>query len=147
MTPRVAVLAGVAALAAVVAVMWPLVRVPAETGMSPAAMPDFRAVTVPKAQPDKALQLLNTAKPWGTTGVAKAAEPPTPVWRMVGIVRVGDQRSIVLKAEGQPERHFQAGDTLPGGGKVVEIGEDAIIVLAGGQKRTVEIHQQGPQGL
>lgn len=146
MNARIAVALGMVAAAVAAAGFWPLVPMPKEVAAPAPAPHEWRPAAMPKAEPQKALEVMNAARPWGAPA-APAGQPPPPAWRLVGILRRGGEKSAVLKADGLPERHFQAGDTLPAGGKLLEIGEDAIIVLADGQKRTVEMNKQGPQGL
>lgn len=83
---------------------------------------------------------------WGV--VAAAADPSAltdltdPPWRFVGVLRNGAERYVLIKIGNKPVANLKVGDALPGGSKILDIGEDRLCVLVNGKKRALEIYRQ-----
>lgn len=85
---------------------------------------------------------------WGNlpagTGSAEAIDP---AWRFIGIGRRGDDKFVLIKVAGQPERRLAINDELPGGSRIVEISDDSLCILINGNRRKLAIHGTGAQAL
>lgn len=80
---------------------------------------------------------------WGTVvAVLPPAAPREPNWRIMGGVKIGAERQVVLSVENQPIRMLKVGDKLPGGSQIVEISDDSVCVLVNGKRRMLSIHNR-----
>ena len=116
---------------------------PSRRGAESWALPE-----APKAQPEKAMAILNKTNLWGKLPEAEAAKSLNdPEWRFVGIATNGPERFVMIKVEGQPEHRLTINDKLPGGSKILKIESDRICLLINGKTRSLGIYKTGPQVL
>ncbi len=127
---------------------WLLVPVPVPPKSVRLAPESWQLAPVPKAQPDKALEILGKNSLWGKLPEPEASKPLTdPAWNILGIVTNGAERFVLIKIEGQPEKKLAINDSLPGGSKILGIEGDQICILVNGKKRSLGIYKTGPQVL
>jgi hypothetical protein len=80
---------------------------------------------------DRDLAILAARKPWGGSKSFSDLETPPPLvaaWRLVGIVQRGDQRYALIRVGPGPNAKVEyrgVGDTLPDGGRLVQIDTDS----------------------
>ncbi len=99
----------------------------------------------PEFDAKQALATLNSASLWGKLADTALAVPlNAPEWRFLGAMARGQERSVIIKIDNQPERTLVPGDTLPGGSKILSIENDRLCLLINGQKRSLAIFPQGP---
>ena len=136
----------VAALVAVSFVEWLLAPAPAAPRRLPQVSEPWHIPQTPKSQQEKALAILKQANLWGKLPDAAASSAPiNPAWRILGIVRDGPVRFVMIQFDGQPEQRLTVNDSLPGGSKILEIGDDRLCVLVNGKKRALSIYSQSRQ--
>lgn len=86
---------------------------------------------------------LTTLAPWGSINAGLANGPePDPRWSLVGTMRRGGERYLLVKIEGQPTRQLSVGDSLPGGNKILEIRHDTVCVLVNRQRRLLRVFER-----
>jgi hypothetical protein len=132
------------------AVGWVTAGAGVETGALVAPIEPWREPSVLFADPAPALANLALHPLWGAepgaelpaadTAPVKAATP----WRLTGIIaESGKPMAVILVAEqGKPGGRTQireAGDGLPDGSHIIEIGTTAIVIDAGGKQRQVKL--------
>lgn len=126
---------------------WQFVSIPQVSRTFAPAQEEWGLPQISKNQPEKALEILTRTSPWGK--LPKPGEQPLlNEWRFLGIITVGAERHVLIKLlnmEGQPEQQLKAGDTLPGGSKILKIKDDSLDLLVEGKKRNIEIYQREPQ--
>ncbi len=86
---------------------------------------------------------LAAASLWGKSAqaaVTLATPPPDPAWRILGAMLRGPERYLLIKIEGEPERTLMIGESLPGGGQIVEIRDNAVCVLVNKKRRLLAIN-------
>lgn len=138
--------AGAAAVAAVA--MWflspnPGGRVQVSSSPEPWELPPAVAAQSSKPAPPAGLAQL-----WGSAPeFAESAPLNDPAWRIIGIVRAGGDRFVLVKVDGQPERRLAVGESLPGGSRILGIEEDAVCILVNGAKRRLGIYLSSTQVL
>lgn len=71
-------------------------------------------------------------------------EPLTPpLWRIVGVTAVGDEKSVLLLFANQPATEARKiGDKLPGGAKIVQISQDHLQISLNGQLMKLNLRKQ-----
>ena len=94
----------------------------------------------------KAIQAITVRNLWGVAAVDAAnAPPPPPKWNVMGIVRNGNERFVLLAYENQPTATLKVGDTLPDGQKIAQIDDNRFFVLTAGKKKIVfEMYKNEP---
>ena len=98
----------------------------------------------PKFDAKQALATLNSASLWSKLDAALVEPLNAPEWRFLGAMARGQERSVIIKIDKQPERKLVPGDTLPDGSKILSIENDRLCLLIDGQKRSLAIFPQGP---
>lgn len=127
---------------------WLLVPPPAAPKKLQLADEAWVLPTLSQSPTDAALAVLvriNTL--WGKLpekDVAPAG-PVNPSWRIVGVAGNGAERFVMIKVEGQPEQSLAVNDKLPGGSKILSIGQESICLLVNGKKRTLSFYKTTPQ--
>lgn len=112
----------------------------------PQAGEPWQLPQAPKAQREKAIEILNKTSLWGKLPDAAAARSLNdPEWRFLGVVKNGPERFVMIQIEGQPEKRLTVNDNLPGGSKILKIEDDALCLLVNGKKRSLAIYKQSPQ--
>lgn len=101
---------------------------------------------------DEALSVINQRRLWGSApggpgaaGKPAAEEKPLtpPDWRIVGVFVEGQQRGVLVATEGQPlPATLRIGDALPGGAKIVDIGNERICLLLNGRRVSLSTYRQ-----
>lgn len=82
----------------------------------------------------KSIEIINARNLWGVVTVAADA-PKEPEWHVLGIVKSGAERFILLAYEGKPVEMLKVGDALPDGLKIVQIEQDRFFVLTEEKKK------------
>jgi len=80
----------------------------------------------------KFIEIINARNLWG---IAAVVAPIVPEWHILGIVRNGAERFILLAYEGKPVETLSVGDTLPDGLKIVKIENDRFIIMTPDKKK------------
>jgi hypothetical protein len=89
------------------------------------------------------LATLTAANPWGKNAqgtMTLAGPPPDPNWQILGAMKRGPESYLILQVEGEPERTLMVGNSLPGGGKILEIRENVLCVLVNKKRRLLAIN-------
>jgi hypothetical protein len=131
------------------AVGWVTAGTGIETGALVAPTEPWREPSVPLADPAPALASLAMHPLWGVEPGPKSAAPgatqkAATSWRLTGIIaESGQPMAVILVTEqgkpgGQTQIH-QAGDGLPDGSHIIEIGTMAIVIDAGDKQRQVKL--------
>ena len=97
-------------------------------------------VVAKATDPAKLSETVAARNLWGT--VVAAPPPVTPLepsWRIMGVVKVGAERQVVLSVENLPAQMLKVGDKLPGGARMVEISDDYVCVLVNGKRRKLSV--------
>ena len=81
----------------------------------------------------KSIDAINARNLWGVVVVVEA--PKKPEWHVLGIVKNGADRFILLAYEDKPIEMLKVGDALPDGLKIVEIEEDRFFVMTTDKKK------------
>ncbi len=113
-------------------------------------LPDDKWQMSSKVRPDaiKAAQFLGSTTMWGVVQVVKITEEEKdPRWHILGIMRSGKEKFVLISIDKQPNQQLVIGDTFPGGGKLIDITEDAICLLINGKKRSLSLAKQGALAL
>lgn len=127
-----------------VLLQWYLVPIPSAATVS-RTRDEWTLPKVTRADPKSAREVLVKTNPWGKAAAWDSPQTVTQLsWRFLGVVQVGRERTVVIQVGEQPERQLRVGEALPGGSKILKIDVDALVVLDNGEKRTIEIYQQGP---
>lgn len=94
----------------------------------------------------KAIQAITARNLWGVAAANAAnAPPPAPKWKVMGIVRNGKERFILLAFEGQPIAMLKVGDSLPDGLKIAQIDDNRFFVMTADKKKIIfEIYKNDP---
>jgi hypothetical protein len=131
------------------AVGWVTAGTGIETGALVAPTEPWREPSVPLADPAPALASLTKHPLWSVEPDPKSTAPGAVVkaatpWRLTGIIAdSGQPMAVILVAEqGKPGGQTQirqAGDALPDGSHIIEIGTTAIMIDAGGKQRQVKL--------
>jgi len=138
----------IGAVAAAVVATWllspnPGGRVQVSSSPEPWEMP-----TAIAARSSNAVSPAGLAQLWGSAPeFAESAPSNQPAWRIIGIVRAGGDRFVLVKVDGQPERRLAIGESLPGGSRILGIEEDAVCILVNGAKRRLGIYLSSTQVL
>ncbi len=80
----------------------------------------------------KPLDVINARNLWG---IVATNAPKEPEWHVLGIVRSGLDRFILLAFEGKPIEMLKAGDALPDGVKIMQIEKDRFFVMTPDKKK------------
>ena len=139
---RISTVALAAALASI-ATYWALQVTAPRTAIAPAAA---------SAESAGAADLTPAARLFGGAATAPTAPPPSNI-QVVGVAAAGRRASVVLQIEGQPSRAYGIGDMLPGGGQVVAVRADAVVIDRGGTRievpaptrPTIDLLSSGPR--
>ncbi|MBW0008283.1 MAG: hypothetical protein JO335_11300 [Sphingomonas sp.] len=121
-----------------------------ETGALVAPTEPWRDPSVPSADPASTLATLAMHPLWGAEHASKSAVAPVAAekaatsWRLTGIfAEFGRPKAVILVTEpGKPggrKQIRQAGDGLPDGSRITEIGTTAIVIDAGDKRRQVKL--------
>ena len=122
-----------------------------ETGALVAPTEPWRDPSVPSSDPAPALAGLAMHPLWGAEAGSKSAAAPGATekaaatsWRLTGIfAEFGRPKAVILVTEqGKPGGRTQirqAGDNLPDGSRITEIGTTAIVIDAGDKRRQVKL--------
>jgi hypothetical protein len=123
-----------------------------ETGALVAPTEPWRDPSVPSADPAPALAVLSMHPLWGVEPGSKSTVAAAPgatekfatSWRLTGIfAEFGRPMAVILVTEqGKPGGRTlirQAGDGLPDGSRITEIGTTAIVIDAGDKRRHVKL--------
>jgi hypothetical protein len=89
----------------------------------------------------KAAQVVAQSRLWGDAG-AGAVTQQDPEWHFVGIGGRGKERFVMMKMAGKPVQTLSVGDTLPGGARILEIGEDRLCILINEVRRALEVYRR-----
>lgn len=126
----------------------------------PVALPEPRTLRVQEDEwhlPDRSkpnmaalAATIEQDKLWGSVAaipgapVAPVDEKPltAPNWRIVGVVSAGKERYAMLAVDDQPIQQVKAGDTLPGGIKIVNMTADRVCILLNGKKRVLKTYKE-----
>lgn len=124
-------------------VQWPFITVPQLPKAG--AVPDSWALpAIPRTQPKKAIELLSRASPWGkslSSTDAPSLNPPN--WRILGMLLRGNDRTVVIRIDGQPEQRLKIGEALPDGSTILGIESNSLCLLVEGKRRRLEIYPRG----
>lgn len=82
----------------------------------------------------KSLEAINARNLWGSVA---ADAPKQPEWHVLGIVRSGADRFILLTIDGKPAEMLKVGDALPDGAKIVQIEKGRFFVMTPDKKKLV----------
>lgn len=82
----------------------------------------------------ESIAAINARNLWGVV-VEAANAPKMPEWHILGIVRDGGERFVLLAYEGKPVEMFKVGDALPDGLKIVQIESDRFFVMTQDKKK------------
>lgn len=75
-----------------------------------------------------------------SAGATAEAQAPAPVrWRLTGTYSRGAEAFVLVSLDGRPAEPLRVGDSLPGGARILEIGQDRICILINGRKRALEV--------
>jgi hypothetical protein len=99
---------------------------------------------LPKREPDPLIKTIAGANLWGVVvAAANVSAPPlnSPEWRFVGIFNDGKEPHVMISIDKKPAVSLKVGEDLPGGAKILKIGDDTICVLINGQKRALGIYR------
>lgn len=80
----------------------------------------------------KSIDAINARNLWG---IATADAPKEPEWHVLGIVKSGVDRFILLTIDGKPVEMLKVGDMLPDGAKIVQIENDRFFVMMPDKKK------------
>lgn len=101
---------------------------------------------MPKSQPivldSKVIDAIASRNLWGEVQAAKPDEPPDIHWRFVGIGGSEKERAVLIQYLNKPVQILKVGDILPGGAKIMKIGEDRLCLLINGKRRALEIYRR-----
>lgn len=122
---------------------WLLVPSPPQLKPRVPTEESWELAQLPKVQPKIAVEVLNRVSLWGK--LPEPGEEKPLEWRFLGMVTNGQERYVLIKIAGQPEQQLKAGDTLPGGSKILKIEDDILSLLVNGKKRSIGIYQKEPQ--
>jgi len=92
------------------------------------------------------MQAITARSLWGATAADIAnAPPPAPKWNVLGIVRNGKERFVLLAFEGRPVAQLNVGDSLPDGMKIVQIDDTRFFVRTDGKEKMIfEMYKNDP---
>lgn len=137
---------GLLGLAVLGGIVWSLAPAPTDPARLPAQAEPWLLPKVTEVVPSQTLEVLGRTNLWGKLPDAAAAPPLNdPEWRFLGIVKIGQERFVLIKLEGLPERRLNVNDILPGGSKIVKIEDDSLCILINGARRKLGIHNTGPR--
>lgn len=98
-----------------------------------------------KVDTEALVQLIEQNKLWGANGQPAAVEekPLTPPdWHITGILEVGPEHYALLAVQDQSIQQLKAGESLPGGAKILNITADRICILLNGKKRVLKNYKE-----
>lgn len=104
-----------------------------ETSQTPAQpVEEWRLPAIEKNDSKAATAIITRRRLWGaaTTEIQQA-----PEWHVLGIVRNGAERFVLLAYEGKPVEMVKVGDSLPDGTKIVQIEKDRFFVMTPDKKK------------
>jgi len=78
------------------------------------------------------IDAINSRNLWG---IVAADAPKEPEWHLLGIVRSGAERFILLAFEGKPVEMLKVGDVLPDGAKIEQIEKDRFFIMTPDKKK------------
>ncbi len=130
--------------AAVVAVAWFAAPAPKATAGS---APDNEGWQLPQPAPAPAAataQALARAPLWGRLPETPAEQAARDVpWHLLGVMRSGNERYVLIRKDGQPEQRLAINDALPDGRTIAEIQDESISVLVNGTKHKLPLYAIG----
>lgn len=133
-----------AAAAVVVVVVWLAAPGPPPVGDTSREPERWQLPQPAKGPSPQSVEMLAKSALWGKLPESDgAAALGDPAWRFIGIAKRGEDRFVLIKVEGQPERRLGINDELPGGSRILEIGEDSLCILINGTRRKLAIHDTG----
>jgi len=80
----------------------------------------------------KSIDIINARNLWGVVAGDAAREPE---WHILGIVRSGADRFILLAYDDKPVEMIKVGDMLPDGARIVKIENDRFFVITADKKK------------
>ena len=135
-----------ALLLLIATICWFAVPEPGQPKAAAVAAEPWRLPALTTRDSAKAIQAISARNLWGQ-GAADAtnAPPPAPKWNVIGIVRNGTERFVLLAFEGQPVAMLKVGDALPDGMKIAQIDDNRFFVLTAGKKKMIfEMYKNDP---
>lgn len=125
---------------------WRLLPVPTKDLGHDTPAQEWRLPMIADEPLGRAWQALSLFRPWQDMDVAAAAKatavelpPRSPAWKMLGVMRRGNQSYLALQVEGQPIRELRAGESLPDGSQVIEISTETVCIEVNGRRRALRI--------
>lgn len=129
-------------------VIWFLAPSPAVRELPEQPAEPWKVPLGPKQSTGIAVEGLGKSSLWGVMpDAASAVSLNDPDWRILGIVKAGKERFVLVKVDGQPERRLTVDDKLPGGSVILGIGDDSLCVLVNGARRKLGIYKTDSQVL
>jgi len=90
----------------------------------------------------QSIEVINARNLWDAPQVVAEA-PKEPEWRVLGLVKNGEDSFIMLSFESKPVEILKVGDALPDGQKIVEIQKDRFFVMTPKKKKlAIGIYKQ-----
>lgn len=102
----------------------------------------WRLPTLPETDLRKSAETITAKNLWGAVIPAQQVPLNDPEWHFVGAVKNGPEHYVLIRVEQNPVETLKVGDSLPGGAKILKIGEDRLCVLVNGKKRALGIYRQ-----
>jgi hypothetical protein len=129
--------------AGIVYLQWQQIPMPALPAGAPLKSAPWDLPVARQFDTKQQLATLEGANLWGKTAqeAATLTTPPAePGWRILGAMLRGSERYVLLQIEGEPERTLTVGESLPGGGRIVEIRDNAVCVLVNNKRRLLAVN-------
>lgn len=136
-------IAGATILLAAIAAgaMWQRIPEPPAPRLSAAAAEPWVLPQPRRDKPEKAVAAITERNLWGTVIPAAQISLNEPEWRIVGVIRSGPERHVLISIDNKPTELLKVGDKLPGGSPILTIGDDQLCVLVNGKKRALRIYR------
>ena len=135
-----------AALLVIATSCWFALPEPGQPKTATLATEPWQLPELPARDSAAAIQAITARSLWGATAADIAnAPPPPPKWNVLGIVRNGSERFVLLAYEGSPVAQLNVGDSLPDGMKIVQIDNTRFFVMTDDKKKLIfEIYKNEP---
>lgn len=114
-----------ASMAIIAATCWLLAPEPEPPRSAPARAEAWSLPQLPEHDSKKSIESIAARNIWGVVD-EKAAKAPE--WNVLGIVRSGADRFVLLAYEGKPVETLKVGDALPDGSVIARIETDRFFV-------------------
>lgn len=126
--------------------IWFALPAPSQVNTPAAAAEPWHLPALTARDSAKAIQAITARNLWGVAAVDAAnAPPPAPKWNVMGIVRNGQERFLLLAYENQPIAMLKVGDTLPDGLKIAQIDDSRFFVMTADKKKIIfEMYKNEP---